>query len=187
MMTTIDSGFPISSTREMELGGDGFGSYDELRDFALVVGYHGDFLNDFQFNRVEAGQYERSMDSIVAWDFGLHPYESVESWTLPPSERDSLQPNSDRNAPSLIEAQTRLERVNRHFRRKAGAVFNDDDAVRLLARLYADSVMEIAEFNFCEDGQSLAKLTAANFCEIGANGVYITDRGKQFIDTLNAA
>ena len=186
-MTTIDPGSPISSPREMELVGDISGLEYEYRDLVLGVGYPADFSSDFQLHRVEARQSEPARDYILAWDFGLNPYESAEHWTLPLSTRDLGRPSAGRNTPSSVDAQARLDRVNRHFRRKAGAVFNDDDAVRLLARLYADSVIEIAGFNFCEDGRSLAKLTAANFCEIGANGVYITDRGRQFIDTLNAA
>ena len=84
----------------------------------------------------------------------------------------------------LADLQNRLEEVNRHFRRKIAAVVNDDAAVRLLASMYQDVVVETSDFNFSRDGRSLAKLTAAHFCEVGANGVYITDQGRRFVASL---
>ena len=65
-------------------------------------------------------------------------------------------------------------------------MFGDEDAVRLLARLYQTVIVDIADFDACKDGVSLAKLTAANFCEIGAKSIYITEAGQNFIDALNS-
>lgn len=61
-----------------------------------------------------------------------------------------------------------------------------DNAVRLLARLYQAAVVNIADFDAREDGIALAKLTAANFCEIGAKSIYITEAGQNFIDAINS-
>ena len=80
----------------------------------------------------------------------------------------------------------RLDRANRHFRLKAGAVFNDPDALDLLTRMNSQILVETSDFDFCNDGRSLAKLTAANFCDVGANGIFITDRGCRFIAKLYA-
>lgn len=80
----------------------------------------------------------------------------------------------------------RLDNANNHFRKKAAAVFGDGDAVRLLARLYQAVIVDIADFDACKDGVSLAKLTAANFCEIGAKSIYITEAGQNFIDAINS-
>ena len=80
----------------------------------------------------------------------------------------------------------RLANANNHLRKKAAAVFGDDDAVRLLARLYHALVVDIADFDAGKDGIALAKLTAANFCEIGAKSIYITEAGQRFIDAINS-
>ena len=80
----------------------------------------------------------------------------------------------------------RLDNANNHFRKKAAAVFGDGDAVRLLARLYQAVTVDVADFDARKDGVSLAKLTAANFCEIGAKSIYITEAGQNFIDAVNS-
>ena len=79
----------------------------------------------------------------------------------------------------------RLDDANRHFRRKASAVLGDEDAVRLLAKVYQVVTLDLEEFDTCEEGIALAKLTAANFCEIGANVIYITEAGQSFIEELS--
>ncbi len=79
----------------------------------------------------------------------------------------------------------RLDNANRHFRRKAAAVLGDEDAVRLLAELYQSFNLDIEEFDTCQWGITLAKLTAANFCEIGAKVIYITEAGQSFIEALH--
>ena len=83
------------------------------------------------------------------------------------------------------ELRQRLNNANNHFRWKAAEVLGDEDAVRLLVKLYQRSTIRIAELDTCQDGISLARLTAANFCEIGANLVYITEAGQGFIESLD--
>ena len=78
----------------------------------------------------------------------------------------------------------RLANANDYFHRKASEVLNDEAALRLLAAMYKDVVMDISEFDPCENGIPLAKLTAANFCEIGKNVIYITEGGQRFIDSI---
>lgn len=87
---------------------------------------------------------------------------------------------------SQVDLKRRLDNANRYFRRKAAAVFNDRAAMDLLETLYKYVVVATEEFNFCEDGRALAKLAAANFAEIGANGIFITESGQRFIDNINA-
>ncbi len=89
-------------------------------------------------------------------------------------------------ADSVETLRLRLDNANNHFRKKAAEVFGDDDAVRLLAKLYQAAVINIADFDARKDGVSLAKLTAANFCEIGAKSIYITEAGQNFIDAINS-
>ena len=67
----------------------------------------------------------------------------------------------------------RLANANDYFRRKASEVFNDKAALDLLEVMHRDVVVDISDLDICEHGLSLAKLTAANFCEIGAKVVYI--------------
>ena len=88
---------------------------------------------------------------------------------------------------STEELRQRLANANDYFRRKATEVVSDDAALRLLATLYEAVVVDISEFDSCKDGLSLAKLTAANFCEIGANVIYITESGQRFIDSIKDA
>lgn len=83
------------------------------------------------------------------------------------------------------DPQRSLDRFNRHFRRKAAAVLNDESALRLLAAMYTRVVVETDDFDFGKHGYALAKLTAANFCEISANSIYITKPGQRFIDNIN--
>ena len=81
----------------------------------------------------------------------------------------------------------RLANANSFFQRKASEVLTDEAALKLLAAMYQDVVVNISEFDACNNGISLAKLTAANFCEIGANVIYITEAGQRFIDSINDA
>ena len=50
--------------------------------------------------------------------------------------------------------------------------------------MYSHVVIGTEQFDFCRNGRALAKLTAANFCEIGANSVYITEPGQNFVDNI---
>ena len=86
---------------------------------------------------------------------------------------------------STEELRQRLDNANRHFRRKAAAVLGDEDAVRLLAELYQSFNLDIEEFDTCQQGIALAKLTAANFCEVGSKVIYITKAGQRFIEALH--
>ena len=60
----------------------------------------------------------------------------------------------------------------------------DDTAARLLAVLYQDGLVDLANFNAGELGRLLAKLTAAGFCEIGVNAIWITQSGQNFVGSL---
>ena len=98
--------------------------------------------------------------------------------------RVKRQPEATDNA-STDELRRRLDNANRHFRRKAASVLGDEDAVRLLAELYQSFNLDIEEFDTCQQGIALAKLTAANFCEVGAKVIYITEAGQSFIEALH--
>lgn len=82
------------------------------------------------------------------------------------------------------ELRIRLNMANNHFRWKAAEVLIDEDAVRLLLDLYQQSTIRIAEFDTGQRGIALARLTAANFCEVGAKIIYITEAGQGFIESL---
>ena len=89
-------------------------------------------------------------------------------------------PPSDRTA----DLQRRLDNANAHFRRKAAEVLTDDSAVRLMAVLYQDGLIELSDFNTSELGIPLAKIAAAAFCEIGTSAIWITQSGQRFIWSL---
>lgn len=102
-----------------------------------------------------------------------------------PGRRIGNRPKSVATNPAE-NLRRRLDNVNNHFRRNAGAVFNDEAALMLLARMYRDFVVQIADFDSGKNGIPLAKLTAANFCEIGENVIYITEAGQKFIASIEA-
>ena len=87
-------------------------------------------------------------------------------------------PNSTRNL------RRRLNNASAHFRRRAAEVLTDDTAVRLLAVLYQDGLVELAKLNAGQLAIPLAKLTAAGFCEIGVNAICITESGQRFVWSL---
>ena len=78
----------------------------------------------------------------------------------------------------------RLNSANAYFRRKAAEVLTDDDALRLMAVLYQEAVIDLEYFHDGESGVALAKLAAAGFCEIGVTAVWITDAGHRFTASL---
>ena len=124
------------------------------------------------------------VDAFEAYRVGWHTDRIV---LLPNPWREPESTTSEQDSDHLSETGRRLDRANRHFRRKAGAVFNDANALDLLTRMNTQILVETSDFDFCNDGRSLAKLTAANFCDVGANGIFITDRGRRFIAKLYAA
>ncbi len=87
----------------------------------------------------------------------------------------------------IQELRQRLENTNAYFRWKAAEVFEDESAVRLLARIYESTTVDFLEFDSRKDGVSLAKLTAAAFCEFSSTGIYITESGQRFIESINNA
>ena len=78
----------------------------------------------------------------------------------------------------------RLDNANAHFRRKAAQVLDDEDALNLLDGLYQTVVVDIPDTEIPKAGVCLAKLTAANFCEVGANVIYITHAGRRFVESI---
>ena len=86
---------------------------------------------------------------------------------------------------STDDLRDRLSNANDHFRRKAAEVLGDNDAVLFLSHIYQESSITLSDFDACQHGISLAKLTAANFCEIGANFIYITEAGQGFIESVD--
>ena len=80
------------------------------------------------------------------------------------------------------QLQVRLENANQHFRRLAAEVLDDQEALRLLARFHQEGSIESTLL--LDQAIPLAMLTAANFCQVGANLIYITDPGIRFVNSL---
>ena len=85
------------------------------------------------------------------------------------------------------ELRHRLANATSYFRRKTSAVLNDDTALRLLADIHDAGVVAKSDFDPCEHGFALAKLTAANLCEIGADVIYITPVGRRLVKKIETA
>ena len=78
----------------------------------------------------------------------------------------------------------RLDNANAHFRRKAAEVLDDEHALKYLDKLYRDVVIDIPDSELSQQELALAKLAAANFCEIGINAISITLSGRRFADSI---
>ena len=94
---------------------------------------------------------------------------------------------SNRRTEAVItnrDLRQRLDSVNTYFGRKADEVFIDESALNLLAALYDKIVVPTSEVDVGTQGAALARLTAANFCEVGANVIYITEAGQLFVDSI---
>ena len=123
-------------------------------------------------------QFGHGIPSEAAWGINT-PADYEPAWNAPVRNVYSTD--------SIEIIRQRLANANDYFKRKATEVVSDDSALRLLATLYEAVVVDISEFDSCKDGLSLAKLTAANFCEVGANVIYITESGQRFIDSIKGA
>ena len=146
---------------------------------AAHPGHHDEdvWSSDALLNNIRAGHMHSLMPGLakrqrvasasplisMAYPFAGHTFGST-------SESDDLR--------------RRLDNANLYFHRKATEVFSDDVALRLLAAIYEIGVVDLEDFDACEYGVPLAKLTAANFCEIGAKVIYITESGQQFIESI---
>ena len=117
---------------------------------------------------IMVGHYHRP--SLETWEKYSHPLHTTTS-----------HETSEASAVSLRE---RLDNANNHFRRKAAEVLGDEATVAILAQMYEQSTIQLAKLDSGKDGICLAKLAAANFCEISANLVYITEAGQNFIESL---
>ena len=143
--------------------------------------------------RAEWTEWYRRLQSARAQGIPFDEPQPGETQRQPPEEgcqavhhmTPTHGPEPEHSSTDADDLQVRLDRANRHFRRKAAAVLNDETALRLLAAMYSKVVVETENFDFCQHGQALAKLTAANFCEISANSIYITKPGLRLIDNIN--
>lgn len=74
--------------------------------------------------------------------------------------------------------QEMLERINRHFAWRKAQVLADDTTLRLLAVLYEKGAIDKNEFDGAKWAFPLARLAAANMCEVGAAVVSISEFGQ---------
>ncbi len=109
------------------------------------------------------------------------PASFVGSRTLATTHHGNFEGSIQDDVPLLRQ---RLDNANNHFRRKAAEVLGDEDAVSLLSALYQNASMQISELNVCKLDIPLARLSAADFCEISTNLIYITESGKDFIESV---
>lgn len=100
----------------------------------------------------------------------------LSEWLLALRRSESTEPTEN--------LRQRLANANDYFRRKASEVLNDDLALRLLATLYQATIVDISELDTCQYGIALSKLTAANFCEVSTDVIYVTKSGRYFIDAI---
>ena len=159
----------------------------------LVVSLHSGHLS-----RAIHGDWITDSAPGVIWSVGASRFEIVSDKVYIRRSRDDepqshmgttyrLEPKRAFDSSETQDLRQRLENANAYFRWKAAEVFEDESAVRLLAKLYESVIIEFSDFDSCEDGVSLAKLTAAAFCEFSSTGIYITESGQRFIESINNA
>lgn len=143
-----------------------------------------------RFRKWKSEPRPSSGNPLVLWaqqayigDSAFQPQEHVVGW-LGPKASETLHLDQI-NYLTLDSERLSSVEAKKYFRRKISEVLSDDAALRLLADIYETRVVEKASFD--QRGTALAKLTAANFCEIGAKVVYITDSGQRFIDMIKEA
>ena len=105
-------------------------------------------------------------------------------WNQTARERHVPAMRRSESTSSADNLRQRLANANDYFRRKASEVYNDQEALDLLKTMDRDVVVDIANFDACSFGVPLSKLTAANFCEIGAKVIFITEAGQRFLNSL---
>ena len=143
---------------------------------------------------IRRGPARRAFSSHIKGNFwGHEPSEMFPVWVAPQDTHPEfvhfvgdveIRPLGGGWIGSSDDLQQRLNNANRYFERKAAEVLDDDRAVRLLAVLYQRVVIDISEIDSPELGLALAKLTAANFCEIGTDTAFITKSGQKFINSI---
>ena len=92
---------------------------------------------------------------------------------------DCLARESENWAADQATLKQRLDNTNDLFRRKATEVVGDPEASDLLVKLNKATTLDMLTFDFAANGRALAKLTAANYAEIGATFIYITNSGQK--------
>ena len=110
--------------------------------------------------------------------------QTVTDWHKPALVRFRREPRQVATENSPVSTRQRLAIANDYFHRKATEVFNDKSALQLLEKMRRDVVWDIADFDACQYGITLAKLTAANFAEVGAKVIYITEAGQRFMKSV---
>ena len=80
------------------------------------------------------------------------------------------------------QLQARVENESSHLRRMVAAVVNDQEALRLMARLHDRESIETKELE--DSAIPLAKITAANFAQVGAHLVHVTGPGRKFVQSI---
>ena len=87
------------------------------------------------------------------------------------------------NQPTLQES---LDSANRLFQDRATEVLNDPLSIELLVGLHHVATIQLELIDTVRYALPLAKLTAANFCRIGVNDIWVTDTGNDFIKSLES-
>ena len=88
---------------------------------------------------------------------------------------------------TLDGSEIRLANANAYFQRKASEVWTDVGAIGMLELLYEKAAIDISEYDLSIGVRAvaLAKLTAANYAEVGAMVIYVTEAGQRAIEAFD--
>ena len=113
----------------------------------------------------------RERESIVDWARGL-----------PEPMASDIAEAMNVSSPEPTTKGPPRKNANLYFRRKTSEVMGDKDSKALLCEMYDSLVVDRDTFD--ARGQALARLTAANLCEIGAKVVHITIDGCRLVEVM---
>ena len=88
--------------------------------------------------------------------------------------------------PTELSEEQRINKAKNYFRCKQNTAFRDSNATELLYKFDNIKLQDLDEFDYETHGPALAKLTASNLFEIGANSIYITEIGMTIIYRLKS-
>ena len=157
------------------------GEFGEFQSTALGMSaritYYGNLsMHDLNVRLIDQATNQTLKHRVEQQEFFLRKLQE-----FPTSSR---LPTSTSAADAINDLRRRLHAANEYFVQKTTEVMIDEHAVTLLADLYEKITVDIDDFDSCHNAVALARLSAANFVEVGARIIHITVFGRKFIESL---
>ena len=157
------------------------GEFGEFQSTAFemsagIIHYRNLLMHDMNVHLIDSTTNQTVKHRVEYQEFFLRKLQELST--------SSRLPMSTAAADTIRDLRTRLHAANEYFVQKTTEVMIDEHAVTLLAELYENVTIDIDDFDTRSNAMSLARLTAANFVEVGARIIHITVFGRKFIESL---